>query len=314
MTYARDDYDTRALDQFAMTLKPDEDEGQITDVLSIQKQAQLQEAQAARMSQAERKETIKVILQKQRGPRDPKNASGARKVDFKYDEMLELKKKLNKVLKNKGAYNNFDYFQQEQTKLEEKQKENQKKDQKISKYQLKKNKGILVEDISQDSDKPIKNPINEDDDEAMYEFEFQLRMLKRDRRDSERIVNNISRHSSRPLSQNLLDQDIKNNSQQTERRGSRRISTFGNKKIRGNNKDLDFLDSKEDLQEGNQNIKLIEITQEDLDENSATQQIKIKLNENKYSKTAAQFFNQRKSDNNLSRQGRLSLPGTSGAQ
>ena len=37
--------------------------------------------------------------------------------------MLELKKKLNKVLRNKGAYNNFDYFQQEKIKLDESESE-----------------------------------------------------------------------------------------------------------------------------------------------------------------------------------------------
>lgn len=90
-------------------MKGHEDHGQISDVVSIQKNSQLQEASASRMTQAERKETIKIILQKQRAPSDVKNGK-SRKVDFKYDEMLELKKKLNKVLKNKGTYNNFDYF------------------------------------------------------------------------------------------------------------------------------------------------------------------------------------------------------------
>ena len=44
-------------------------------------------------------------------------------MDVKYDEMLELKKKLNKVLKNKGAYNNYDFVQE----LSKKEKKLQKK-------------------------------------------------------------------------------------------------------------------------------------------------------------------------------------------
>ena len=132
LTYVRKDYDMDALDEFVQGIK-EEDEIHISDAVAIQRNTQLKETGGQKMSQQERKDTIKTILQKQIGIGGERpSGPGGRRVDFKYDEMLQLKKKLNKVLKNKGQYNNLDYYQQELQHAEQlKQQEEQDKKGKL---------------------------------------------------------------------------------------------------------------------------------------------------------------------------------------
>lgn len=61
----------------------------------------------------ENKETIKRIINKSSNLKSSSKQSARRTVDLKYNELLELKKKLNKVFVGKKSHNNLQSFRKD---------------------------------------------------------------------------------------------------------------------------------------------------------------------------------------------------------